>query len=449
MVSLLMVLALLIVPEGGNVTIQEWCNEITIFAILILFIQVSTYRWFSQESDYLIPMFIVVSYFFHFSQIALYNFSPEMSEQFTKYSVMRSGYVKEAAVVAAQSIICVYWGIITYLVFFKKEETKEVLSILYNPSPTFIFVLLAIGFVSDFVYNIYVMFTIGYGNVETNTLLNTIRLFSLLFPSGIVLLFTRDNISLNTKHVIFIAFILYKVVCMLTGYRAFALITMVLMFYLYTKTCYHFKLTFKTSILGLVAVFFGSALLASIRDTRNAGFDINEIYSLIADTEKNPLLNILAEFGITLNVMTELYSELHGVGTGGEQLLASIMSVVPGIRVLMPNVDFDSMTLDTALSMHHLGGSYTSDMLYDFGSAGFIPASFLLGMIYGKVYTSFEMFIKYKYYNHVAVMFPVMVDLFFTIRTSLARMPRTALWYFALFFFLWVLFSRKGVHFKY
>lgn len=236
---------------------------------------------------------------------------------------------------------------------------------------------------------------------------------------------------------------------MLTGYRAFALITMVLMFYLYTKTCYHFKLTFKTSILGLVAVFFGSALLASIRDTRNAGFDINEIYSLIADTEKNPLLNILAEFGITLNVMTELYSELHGVGTGGEQLLASIMSVVPGIRVLMPNVDFDSMTLDTALSMHHLGGSYTSDMLYDFGSAGFIPASFLLGMIYGKVYTSFEMFIKYKYYNHVAVMFPVMVDLFFTIRTSLARMPRTALWYFALFFFLWVLFSRKGVHFKY
>ncbi len=446
LVSILQVVFLVLMPTGSWGDVDTWCWEISIFSLMVLIFQLYSFRWFTVKKHLLLPTFIVLSYLFHLSHIALYLYDPQIAEQFKENSAMRRSGTIEAVTIAVRAMICIYWGAVTFLTLWKKKKSIILDTKVYQPRIVFIIIITIVGFLADASYTIYVSIIEGYGNDEANMFTTIIRPFTFLLPAGIAFILLRTTLSLKTKNFFFFLFILYKGVSMMGGYRAFALITIVLAFYFYTRVCYRIKINFKTIAIGIIFVYVGSIAMVGIRDTRHEGVSMAEIQELTSQSDVNPILNQLSEFGLTLNVTSVLLDAKHGEASGGDNIIIAFLSVVPGISGIIEDTNIKS--LNTALNLQSAGGSYISDLLYDFGTYGIIPASLLFGLLFGKVFNIFESDIDRKYYNHVAFLFPVMVDFIFCIRTSMVRLPRVFVWYALIFFFFWLIFSGKGIKFK-
>jgi len=446
LISIIQIVFLILIPTGSWGNIEMWCWEISIYSIIILAFQLYSLRWFTSKSHMLFPTFIVLSYLFHLSHIALYIYDSDIAEQFRENSVMRKGNVIEAATIVVRSLICIYWGAVTYLAFWKKKKSLVVNPEVFQPHIAFVIIITIVGFLADASYTIYVSIIEGYGNDEANMFTTFIRPFTFLLPAGIAFILLRSKLSLNTKNVVFFLFILYKGVSMMGGYRAFALITIVLAFYFYTRVCYKIKLNVKNIAIGVVIAYVVSIAMVGIRNTRSEGVSIAEIQALTSQSDVNPILDQLSEFGLTMNIISILLDAKHGEGTGGSQLLLSLLAPIPGISEILG--DTKKMSLTSALNLQYAGGSYIGDLLFDFGVYGIIPASLIFGVFFGWIFNLFESDIDRKYYNHVAFLFPVMVDLIFCIRTSMIRLPRVFVWYSLIFFTFWIIFGRKGIRFK-
>ena len=180
--------------------------------------------------------------------------------------------------------------------------------------------------------------------------------------------------------------------------------------------------------------------MVAVRETRQTGVDLSVMAGM--GVANNPILDLLAEFGITLNVLIVDLRELAGRGMDGGQLYTSLLSIVPGASSLFPGVDFDGLTMDTALDLRGIGGSYVGDLLFDFGIKGIIWSSFVLGIFISWMFETFETAIENKRYALLAFLFPLTVDVVFCVRSSLAKMPREIVWYFFIFMALKIVLSK-------
>lgn len=437
--SLFFIIILLLIPnicKSSDVSIK-WSLFVLLFAAGVLVFQLVSLKWFSPQRRFVFPLFIILSYLFNISQVGLYGVGYELSDTVGWSSVFKSDDVQDATMVALESIVSLFWGGITYLVFFDKRKQFKHKETTGN---AFVKVALLLGFIADFFVSIYMPITVGYSNLESSLLLNILRLFSLLFSSAIALMITDDSLSVKKRKKILIFFVCFKLVCMLSGYRAFSLINIVLAIYLYHKTTNTIRFTFKTVLLLIAGAILGSALLVAVRETRQTGVDLSVMAGM--GVANNPILDLLAEFGITLNVLIVDLRELAGRGMDGGQLYTSLLSIVPGASSLFPGVDFDGLTMDTALDLRGIGGSYVGDLLFDFGIKGIIWSSFVLGIFISWMFETFETAIENKRYALLAFLFPLTVDVVFCVRSSLAKMPREIVWYFFIFMALKIVLSK-------
>lgn len=441
-ISIITLVLLYFIPESHNNDLL-WSKKFSVYLIIVLYFQLIALRRYLAKDSYLFCVFLLLSYLFNFSQVLLDSVGYTLPDTLLTLSVSNNNNVQDASVVALKSILGLFeGGVFFYSLHSFKSEASNIK--LLNPNYKFVTILFVIGFIFDFIYNIYISLTLGYGGTEASIVITLFRQLSLLFPAGFALYITRDSIPLKNKTIVFAFFVSYKIFCMLTGYRAYALINIVLSIILYNQTCKTYNLSFKSLIVLVAGGLFGSSFLTAIRDTRQNGVDIDAVANSLIDTNLDSLLNIAAEFGITLNVICVVLRETNGIGVYGGQLITSLLSIIPGIKAILPGVDFDKLILDTALDIHQLGGSYISDLLFDFGASNIFFASIFLGVFLCKVFRNFEVSISNRNSVYVAFMFPIIVDIIFCVRSSLAKMPREVVWYFIIFYILWVLFSGRG-----
>ena len=150
----------------------------------------------------------------------------------------------------------------------------------------------------------------------------------------------------------------------------------------------------------------------------------------------------MAEFGGTQNVVCQVVSTFGGTAAGGKQLLGSILSIIPGISSIV-TMDFSKMSLESAMNSHAIGGTYIGDLLFDFGSPGLFWSAIILGIVFFEIYELYEKSIVRSNYFYVALLAPIIVDLIFCVRSSMAKMPRMTIWYLVLFLLLHLLLNRK------
>lgn len=426
----------------------EWSLQVLVFALIAFICQFVSFKRLVSCPRVLFLAFILLSYLFNISQVVLFGIGFELSSSLAWNSVFNTTYVVEATFLALKSILYLFWGGIAYYTFFYKNR----ITLQPPPSPPrkiFLYVVLVIGIVFDVLNSIVVPIVYGYYDVETTTTRLFLRYVSCFFSSAIVLFLTHPGFSKRERKIFLILFVFYKAVCMLTGYRAFALINIVLAFFIYHRTVNKIKLSFKTALLGVFVMIIGTTYMVVIRETRLDGVDL----AGMTDTSLvgNPILDILSEFGTTLNVVCQTLQETNGRGIGGGQLFTSLLSILPGVSNLFPNLDFSAMTMDTAMELRHMGGSYVGDLLFDFGEGGIALGSFILGAFVAFFFESFERALEQKRFVYAAYLFPIAIDIIFCVRSSLAKMPREIVWYFFMYFFIWVLFAgaRKGQRFSY
>lgn len=445
-ISIITLVLLCFIPESLN-NDHLWSKKFSVYLIIVLFFQLIVLRRYLAKDSYLFCVFLLLSYLFNFSQVLLDSIGYTLPDTLLTLSVSNNNNVPEASVVALRSILGLFEGGVLFFSFhsFKSEASNIKF---YNPDNKFIKILFVIGFVFDFIYNIYISLTFGYGGTEGSIVITLFRQLSLLFPAGFALYITRESIPMKNKTFVFLFFVIYKIFCMLTGYRAYALINIVLSIILYNQICNKIKLSFKSILVFAAVGLLGSSFLTAIRDTRQNGVDIDTIANYLFETNFGSIFNIAAEFGITLNVICVVLRETNGLGVCGGQLITSLLSIIPGIRAIFPGIDYDNLTLDTALDIHELGGSYISDLLFDFGVSNIFVSSIFLGLFLCKVFRVFEVSIKNRNSTYVAFLFPIIVDLIFCVRSSLAKMPREIVWYFIIFYILWIIFSGRGFNLR-
>lgn len=424
---------------GAGAVSIKWSLTVFIFCALLLAFQIISIRWFIPRQRLIFILFIILSYLFNISQVFLYGIGYELSENVGWASILKSNDVQDATIIAIKSIICFFWGGVTFFVFFNNSNSKK--NFLETPGKLFVTVLLVVGFLCDVITNIYYPIAYGYAEGESSLLRTMLRLFGFLFSSAIVLKLSDCSIPKERRKMILLFFIGYKLICMMTGYRAFSLINIAMAVYVYVRVTGGLKLTFKAVVLTIGAIVIGSALLVTVRNTRQTGVDLSSMAGI--GVSGNPIFDIIAEFGITLNVIIAALRDMNGIGVGGGQLFTSFLSIIPGASSLFPNVDFYGLTMDTALDIRGIGGSYIGDLVFDFGANGISVSSFILGIILTPLFESFERAIDQKRYVYMAFMFPMMVSFIYCVRSSLAKMPREFVWFFIIFYILWLFFAKR------
>ena len=446
---LLQVLLLFLLPEEHE-SREEWSVTVTIYSVIALIFQLISLKFILPPKSYLIPTFVILSYLFNFGQIFVEAAGYEMPELILTQSIWKNTGVFHAATLALESIAGLFLGIIFYYTFiYKGIKLKETIKNVVEPRITFVIILLFLGFICDLAYTIHISFTLGYGEVEErDAFFNMVRLISYFFPTSIAFLLTRQKISLDTKTTILVFFLVYKFISIFSGYRGFPVINIILVLYLYFRVCRSIKITFGKTLVLIGVGVLGVSFLAAIRETRATGVDLDLIIDLMFNSDNSVLLGMLAENGVTLNPLCAVVDEKGGVGVGGWQLIISLMSFIPGVTSLFPNIDYYNLQMDTALDMRHFGGSWISDLCFDFGEVGLVPSSIIFGIVISACIGAFDSAIIRKRFVYVSFMFPVIVDLFFCIRSSIYKMPRNVVWYFVIFYILWIVFSGRGAQLK-
>lgn len=447
---LLQVLLLFLLPEEHE-SREEWSVTVTIYSVIALIFQLISLKFILPPKSYLITTFVILSYLFNFGQIFVEAAGYEMPELILTQSIWKNTGVFHAATLALESIAGLFLGIIFYYTFiYKGIKLKETIKNVVEPRITFVIILLFLGFICDLVYTIHISFTLGYGEVEErDAFFGMVRLISYLFPTSIAFLLTRQKISLDTKTTILVFFLVYKFISIFSGYRGFPVINIILILYLYFRVCRSVKITFSKAIILIGAGVLGICILVAVRETRTSGVEVGLIIDIITNSDNNVFFNILAENGVTLNPLCAVVDEKGGEGVGGWQLITSMMSILPGVKTLFPGIDYYNLQLDTALDMRHFGGSWISDLCFDFGEVGLVPSSIIFGIVISAFIGAFDLAIIRKRFVYVSFMFPIIVDLFFCIRSTVSKMPRNIVWYFILFYALWLIFSGKGTRLKF
>lgn len=429
----LSIIFLILMPNFANngVLDTNTCFTVAIYSLLLLTYQVITFRYMMPRHSVLIVVFLVLSYLFNLSQIVLFGFDYQISDTLLSLSVLNSSYSGEAVTVAFHSLIGVFIGILSYY-FFKKPDNMEKKKKTYNTN-LFIPLAFIIGILCDIFNNVITVLTFGYANIESSPILFVTRILSLFLLSAVVLYILNDKYTIKAKRTMLIIFVIFKLLCMLTGYRAYALISILLVTYVYFRYCTELKIKKKHFFLGIILVQILSSVLVSVRDMRQTSIDAAKVLETVFSFDKSIVFDMLAEFGITLNVLSKVINEMHGIGTGGGQLFTSIVSVVPGARNFFPDINFADQNMDEYLGIHGIGGSYIGDLVFDFGTNYIIIASIFAGIFFTYIFDKFEISLKNKDYIKASFWAPLIVEIIFCVRSSTYKLPRQIIWYFVIF----------------
>lgn len=424
--------------------IAEWIRYCSLLLTITFIFQMIMLKKFSISLLSLSAIFITFTYIFHFSHVFLLSigFDFGYAEKFLAINVYGIETFKEAVELSILSVYVVFMGVL--FANLKKTKTKKDIENIKNEinvdklhfalGVAFLVLSIPVDFIYIFLGQLRAMMASGYLAVHEYEVNYIARLISYLMMPGVFLIITSKQISRNKSKVILIIFIIYKLLSMLTGLRAYNLISIIVITLLYYKNVTNFKMKFRNICLLFILSIPLGALLISIRDLRVDGINIGLLFSEMSNIKNNIYLNLMAEFGITINLVSVVYQSIT-VPTGGSQIFSGIASIIPGISKIFDSINWDSMNIATALDVWKMGGSYIADFYFDFGYWGIIGCG-IYGYLIHKINNFVEFNMSIKRYDKVALLIPVLVEIIFTVRSSTSKLPRMVVWYVLIYLFV-------------
>lgn len=436
------------VDDGDTVA---WCKGITPFILVLLCSSLLIIHIMAPPNRLIIYLVTVLYFIFHFSHIILQGFEYDFGTNTRNNVFFRQTEVNviNATHIEISACLGLVLGIILFFLFYNEKPMPKEQSYIEHNVESLSIILIIVGFIADLISSgqaIMALFLGGYANVQ-DTISGAfygIKIFSYLLLPGVLIYIQDRNKSNARRRNILILFIFYKVIMMFSGLRAYGLINIMIVTYVYFRNEKIQKIRFRHVILAILALQIGGGLIVGIREARTTGMDIGTIVSYMFDFRSNILFNMLSEFGITQNVVCEVLKGMNGAGNCGRQLLYSLLIVIPGISKIAPNLDYSSAFLEDSLQIHNYGGSYVADILFDFGENGVLIGCIILGIFFTALYEWYERNIQENNRLYVAIASPIIVDFIFCVRSSMAKMPRMIVWYLSVVLFLGVITKTKS-----
>lgn len=385
-------------------------------------------------------LFIFLSFIFHLSHILLIRMNYDFGDTIKNIPFIR--YDPDSAMKAFNmgllSICIVFWGMKSEQLF-RKTRKKTIVMLLAEPRGQFTFGLCLLSVAMPFFIAqtaVFLLNTARYGYmVAANFPQNSyVRLMGEFLLPAFLLMMTAPEIKTKTSGRIVCFGCAVYFVSMLTGQRAYNLMYMAILLWIYLSRVRRIKIKIKSVIVGAISVYIFSLFLSLIRQTRTQGMSMELLFQNLRYYNKNPVLDMVNEFAITGNIVTHVVREKK-IPVYGQQLAASFLITIPGISKLFP-VDWGKYNLTDNLGVWNLGGSYIADFYYDFGYGVYLACA-IWGWCLNRIFTWYYNILERKRYFEAAFMSPVICEILFSVRSTTYKIPRTFFFYAIIFLFMY------------
>lgn len=414
--------------------LNDWIKYGTLIALILFCIQTIFFKIITKKIISLEYLFLVFTYVFYMSQNILLFIKYDFGE--LAYSTFYARSAPSLYIQSGQySLLCIIYisvGILLYNVInINDKSTEKNKDIRYNQRIAFKLIFLGAPFeLYSFISKIIAMISSGYlesHNVGGGTI---IELMSGIFFAGLILLMTT---SFNKKYMctnIYIFILMYNLLSMFTGLRAYATIKILILTYVYLKI--NNKINFKYLIKLSFGCIFLLYLLVVIRNTRLSGLNLKDFNFTI---NGNLILDVISEFSLTGRVITMAFANITRYAHG-MSILCGFLAIIPGwSHIFGTDLMYKYYTFE-ALDQQAWGSAFASDFYFDFGFIGGIIACFVFGMIVCSFCRKLDLYIEDKNYAKIAMFSYFVMQLIYTVRSYIFRLPRYFVWFFIVYFIL-------------
>lgn len=427
--------------------LNKWIVCMFTVTIVAVLVEIIYYMFVFRERNLLVLVFMVLTILFHFSHLLLLVIGYSFGSTVTNLPMVRFG--EHAARMAFQ--ISLRFQFANFLGFFladfmnRHKNNKGYVGIRTGDIPAFTLMVFVIGIIAwswRTLKTLFLTSTYGYATVKAGNMDIYLVLFGRLLMVAFILMIMRTRNSFKRIMILGFGILLYTL-AMISGERAYNLISIGVLLYVYfissNKTMIRIRYFAMISILGIALIIF----LNTIRLTRENGMNLDLLLGSLREASSSPILSLINEFGISENVMAKICAEMQSINHG-LQLLTAFIIVIPGISYIFP-IDYTGLTLAGKFDAHYLGGSFIADFYFDFGELG-ILFSILYGILMAKFFYYYTDAIKRHKYFMVAYLSPILIELIFTIRSTTYKIPRLIVFYSIIFFTTCILTYIPGLN---
>lgn len=417
---------------------DDWIKSFLHLIVVSLAVQIASIVLLKRKEAYISLIFLIMAYMFHLGHIFLITINYDYGSMKKYIPFIRVGVesTMRSMEVAWLFIYGVFGGIL--LAFCCRIRWKRnIPSIKYREIGMANFgVFMVMVSLPFFIYNtgafMIATITRGYAyaaNREQNTY---IIMFANMMLPGFILWMASCRANRKKATFILLLGIVMRGIAMLTGQRAYNLMYMILMISLYIYFFWRKNLKKHHIVYAGIAGYLMCMALSVIRNVRSSGMSLQMIINALNGRENNAILDMISEFAITSNIVAYTY-QLCEVPAGGKQVFAAFASLIPGISYLLPGIDWKTMNVIDALGAWNWGGSFVADFYFDYHYGGIALAliwGFFVQKWTGKYIKELE---KNNIYT-VAWMSPILCEIFFCVRSTTYKIPRSILIYSIMYF---------------
>lgn len=415
-----------------------------IFTTLLTILMIKNVR---KRFDFY-TILISLTFFFMFGQHLIYMFGIYPKDMIILTNRVSAKALYNTGILICYSIIALNVGylfntgsVTTGIISNSNIENCERTRISMYKSGLFFFCLSLIPTAIELLTNIYLTFTVGYGERMMNAaykksgITNITGIVSgFMIPSLFALFISRKP---KQKWPI-IALIIYMILYMLSGSRIHILI--ILVGILYIQNRYFSKLNFKKIFLYIISIVLIMSLFSIISTARknvgNGSDNFTTIKSSIENSvENNPVISALSEAGYTFEATATVIdncpnNEPYNYG----------ISYLSGIIYILPNGftgnyfnTIAKSTDDTFKGYINsygsgIGSSYIAEAYWNFGYFSLL-LMIVFGFLLGKLCTKLNESIEYNNYATMYIVIYCLVIISFYVRSDTRTFYRNLVWF--------------------
>lgn len=245
-----------------------------------------------------------------------------------------------------------------------------------------------------------------------------IDISTMLFMPSLIGLLIGSNYKKNIRYIVYIIFIIYAGISLLSGDRGEWIMKLIILFWA-DNQFYKKRNMKKMIILGIVA-YLCLYIMNAIVSLRNVGISVEKVIEVLSSSENNPAVSLLTEFGYSMSVNITMLNEKVIFPYGNTYFMSILTMFATSISKLF---GLEYVQLHTWFSSEYLRISYGADFSI-IGEAiinyGVYLAPFII-LILGAIISKITFVEKDK--NN-----PLLVTLYLNISTILLKWPRTTTW---------------------
>lgn len=348
-------------------------------------------------------VFVFVLFIFNFGQLMIYTFFREIYQHVRILLLMSENNVYYGFTIMNYAFITICGAILVgeSRIVYKNYEGH---TLNRNDIKNILKILIAITFPVKVILDLitlYISLTVGgpAARVWVNTFPNVVLYYGKISLLGFALLIILNRDNYKKQRNLFLFMIAYILLMMVSGIRSENVGYLLVFVFLFLFTSEK-KINVLSAILICIVGIVALAFIAGTGDFRVA-----------SDKSFSSFMNCVSKYLVEKNVLLSLLDTLGDTGyTGqcvinrwlptnslfmGKSYILGLFSIIPNIpHILTFPGDITEKSCFATMLQHsgvlsvnyqNIGGSLLGELFFNFGIAGGIVASFILGIIYGIV----------------------------------------------------------------